>query len=58
MEIWSLRLAATMVANAMVFFLSTMALPAATAIVEHTFVVSMIQSPSIHACMAVDSIAP
>jgi hypothetical protein len=43
MRIWSLRTAATMVANAIVFFLPTMALlAAATAIVEHTFVVSII----------------
>jgi laccase len=42
MKSWSLPTAAAVVAATIFFSLSTMALPAASAIVEHTFVVSLI----------------
>jgi hypothetical protein len=42
MKGWSLPTAAAVVAATIFFSLSTMALPAASAIVEHTFVVSLL----------------
>ncbi|OEL21560.1 Laccase-15 [Dichanthelium oligosanthes] len=48
MTTWSLRTAVPVVATTIFFFLSTMAIPAATAIVEHTFVVS--QMNMMHLC--------
>ncbi|CAL5097573.1 unnamed protein product [Urochloa decumbens] len=49
MKAWSLRpTEAAVVATTIFFFLSTMALPAATALVEHTFVVS--QMKMTHLC--------
>ncbi|CAL4910863.1 unnamed protein product [Urochloa decumbens] len=49
MKTWSLRpTEAAVVATTIFFFLSTMALPAATALVEHTFVVS--QMKMTHLC--------
>ncbi|RLN00900.1 hypothetical protein C2845_PM06G10180 [Panicum miliaceum] len=48
MKGWSLPTAAAVVAATIFFSLSTMALPAASAIVEHTFVVS--QMNMTHLC--------